>query len=95
MVKNPPANAEDIETLVQSLRQEDPLEESMPTHSCSCLENAMDGGARWVSYSPWGHKELGPTDHTYTYIYIYSHIHIVVYIDTYIYVLCMYIYIKV
>ena len=33
MVKNPPANAEDIETLVQSLRQEDPLEEGMATHS--------------------------------------------------------------
>ena len=33
MVKNPPTNAEDIETLVRSLGWEDPLEEGMRTHS--------------------------------------------------------------
>ena len=33
MVKNLPANAEDVEAQVQSLGQEDPLEESMATHS--------------------------------------------------------------
>ena len=33
MVKNPPANARDIETWVQSLGWEDPLEEDMVTHS--------------------------------------------------------------
>ena len=33
MVKNPPANEGDIEMLVQSLGQEDPLEEGMATHS--------------------------------------------------------------
>ena len=33
MVKNPPANARDIETWVQSLGWEDPLEEDMATHS--------------------------------------------------------------
>ena len=33
MVKNPPANAGDIETWVQSLGWEDPLEEGMASHS--------------------------------------------------------------
>ena len=33
MVKNPAANARDIETWVQSLGWEDPLEEDMATHS--------------------------------------------------------------
>ena len=43
MVKNLPAMQE---TLVQSLGQEDPLEEGIKTHSSnSCLENPMDGGA--------------------------------------------------
>ena len=33
MVKNPPANAGDLRDMVQSLGQEDPLEEGMATHS--------------------------------------------------------------
>ena len=33
MVKNPPANAGDMETQVQSLGWEDPLEKEMVTHS--------------------------------------------------------------
>ena len=33
MVKNPPANARDLRDMVQSLGQEDPLEEGMATHS--------------------------------------------------------------
>ena len=33
MVKNLPANAGDIETWVQSLGREDPLEKGMATHS--------------------------------------------------------------
>ena len=33
VVRNPPSNAGDIETLVQSLGQEDPLEEGMAIHS--------------------------------------------------------------
>ena len=33
MVKNPPANAGDIETRIQSLVWEDPREEDMATHS--------------------------------------------------------------
>ena len=39
------------ETQVQSLGQEDPLEKAMATHpfQYSCLENSMDGGARWAT----------------------------------------------
>ena len=33
VVENPPANVGDISMLVQSLDQEDPLEEGMATHS--------------------------------------------------------------
>ena len=33
MVKNLPANAEDVRNVVQPLGQEDPLEEGMATHS--------------------------------------------------------------
>ena len=33
MVKNPPANVRDISHMVQSLGQEDPLEEGMAIHS--------------------------------------------------------------
>ena len=33
MVKNPPANARDVETQAQSLGGEDPLEKGMATHS--------------------------------------------------------------
>ena len=62
-VKNPPAMQE---TWVQSLGQEDPLEEEMPTLSSilSCLENPMKRGA-----CPWGHKESDTTEqltHTHT-----------------------------
>ena len=28
----------------------------------SCLENPMDGAARWATYSPWGRKELDTTE---------------------------------
>ena len=28
----------------------------------SCLENSMDGGAWWATYSPWGHKESDMTE---------------------------------
>ena len=42
MLKNLPAMQE---TQVQSLGQEDPLEEGMTT----CLENPMDRGAWWAS----------------------------------------------
>ena len=44
VVKNPPANEGDIRDAVQSVGQEDLLEEGMATHS-SILENPMDRGA--------------------------------------------------
>ena len=28
----------------------------------SCLENPMDGGAWWATYSPWGRKESDTTE---------------------------------
>ena len=28
----------------------------------SCLENSMDGGAWWPTYSPWGHRESDRTE---------------------------------
>ena len=43
-VKNPPAKQEMQETCVQSLGQEDLLEEGNPLQY-SCLENPMDRGA--------------------------------------------------
>ena len=36
------------QTGVQSLGQEDPLEEAIATHSSSCLENPLDRGAWWA-----------------------------------------------
>ena len=42
MVKNPPAVCELQETWVQSLGQEDPLEEEMTTHSSSSAWEIMD-----------------------------------------------------
>jgi len=52
VVKNLPANAGDVETWVQSLGQEDPLEEGMTTHSSilawriPCIE---EPGGLWSS----------------------------------------------
>ena len=59
MVKNLPTV---WETLVQSLGQEDPLEEGIKTHSSnSCLENPH-GPRSLVGYSPWAHKQLDMTE---------------------------------
>ena len=61
--KNPPAMRE---TRVQSLGQEDPLEEETATHSSILawrIPQREDRGAGWASgawwatYSPQGHKE--------------------------------------
>ena len=47
----------------------------------SCLENPMDRGAWWATYSPWGYKELNMTEVTkyittqiYVFI-IYTHLY--------------------
>ena len=46
MVKNPPANAGDMESLVWSLGMEDPLQESKATHSSILAwKVSMDRGA--------------------------------------------------
>ena len=49
VVKNPPATAEDTETLVQSLGWEDPLEGGRGNPlQYSCLANSKDRGAWWA-----------------------------------------------
>ena len=48
VVKNPPANAENVGILVRSLGRQDALEDGMATHSSILLENPMDRGAWWV-----------------------------------------------
>ena len=37
----------------------------------SCLENPTDRGG-WLSYSPWGHKELDKAEHTTQQMEYYS-----------------------
>ena len=49
------------ETWVRSLRQEDPLEKEMATHS-SILAGESHGQRSLVGYSPWGRKESGMTE---------------------------------
>ena len=50
-VKNPPIKRE---TQVPSLGWEDPPGEGNGNpHQCSCLENPMDRGTWWATYSPW------------------------------------------
>ena len=58
-VKNPPTAQELQEMRVQSLDQEDPLEEELATHS-----SILAWRISWslVGYSPWGHKESDMTE---------------------------------
>ena len=49
VVKNPSANAGDVETWAGSLGQEDPLEEAQQPIQYSCLEKPMDRGAWWAT----------------------------------------------
>ena len=58
MIKNLPANLGDV---VQSLGQEDPLEEVMATHS-RILARRIPWAESLVGYSPWGRKESDMTD---------------------------------
>ena len=62
VVKNLPMQ-ELQETQVQSLGQEDPLEEGMATHS-SILPEESHGQRSLVGYSPQGCKELDTTEAT-------------------------------
>ena len=50
---------------VQSLGQEDPLEEGMATHS-GILAWKIHEQRGLVGYSPWGCKESNATEHTHT-----------------------------
>ena len=65
VVKNLLTVQETQETRVQSLAQEDPLEEEMAIHS-SILAWEILWSEEPGSYSSWGCKELEATEHTYT-----------------------------
>ena len=56
---------ETLETGVQSLDEEDPLEEEIATHS-SFLPGESHVQRSLAGYSPWGHKESDTTEHTHT-----------------------------
>ena len=63
MVKNPPANARDIETWVQSLVGKIPWRRTwQPTPVF--LPGGSHGQKSLASYSPQGHKESGMTEAT-------------------------------
>ena len=59
VIKNPSANAGDIETQVQSLGQEDPLEQSMATHSSTLASRIPwteePGGLQFIGLHRVGH----------------------------------------
>ena len=63
VVKNPLPMQETLEARVQSLSQEDPLEEGMAIHS-SILPGESHGQRSLVGYSPWGHKDSDRTEMT-------------------------------
>ena len=71
-VKNPPANAGDTGDM-GSL----PELGRSPGEGCgnalqhSCLENPMDTGAWWATYSPWGCRELDTTERLSIYSVLY------------------------
>ena len=50
------------DTQVQSLGQEDPLEEKMAIYSC-ILARKIHGQRSLEGHSPWGCKELDMTEH--------------------------------
>ena len=70
--KEPPANAGDTRTWVQSLGQEDPLERKWQPFPVF-LPGKFHGQRSLAGYSPCGHKELDMTElslslsHTHTY----------------------------
>ena len=51
-----------LETWVQSLGWEDPLEKEMATHFSTLLPGKARGQRSLVGYSPWGGKELDMTE---------------------------------
>ena len=66
-MKNLPAVQETQETQVQSLGQENPLEEELATHF-SILAGKSHGQRSLAGYSPWGHQESDTTEQLSTHI---------------------------
>ena len=64
MVKNLTAMRE---TWVRSLGWEDPLEDSMATHTSILAWRIPHGQKSLVGYSPWGRKESDMTEQLSTY----------------------------
>ena len=59
------------ETWVQSLGQEDPLQEGMVTHSqYSCLKSPMDGGAWWATAHGVAKSRTRLSDCTFTFFQV-------------------------
>ena len=84
-VKNPPAV---LETCVQSLGWEDPLEEGMATHS-SVLAWRTPWRRSLADCSPWGRKELETPEHS-AHVLGVSHVRVYMYKRTHMYVwLCV------
>ena len=61
MVKNPPAMQERWQMRIPSLGQEDPLQETMATHSSILAWRIPVNRTDWWAHSPWGGKELDMT----------------------------------
>ena len=64
MVKNLPANAEDVSNvgLIPGSGRSSGGEHVNPLQY-SCLENPLDRGA-WLGFSPWGRRESNTTEAT-------------------------------
>ena len=57
VVKHPPANAGDTRDAGSVPRSgRSPEVGNGNPFQYSCLENSMDRGAWWATYSPWGHR---------------------------------------
>ena len=63
VVKNPPANAGDIEPQARSLSQEDPWRRKWQPAPVF-LPGESHGQRSLAGYGPWGHKELDTTEVT-------------------------------
>ena len=68
MVKNPPANAGDVD-LIPVLGRSPGLGNGNPLQ-CFCLENSMKSSLG--EYGPWDHKELDTTEHTHTHTHTHT-----------------------
>ena len=63
MVKTLPANAGDIRDMgLTPGLERSPGGENGNLLQYSCLENPMDRGDWWATYSPWGRKEWDTTE---------------------------------